>query len=263
MAAPTAPQLAPTSGVAGAPTARVPMQASSQGVAPEGFRTVIRVDPKPDTDGVIRGNSPLTVEFDACGSTPDAGKTLRFLFDWNFDDIADVVGTGDACHQTHKYNVKAAPDGKGEAILETNVCVVNADPRAHAPGTYYSCRTFRVGLPRSGARGSCGVNEVGFGGKCYYLDGSGGVCDPGFSLAPQSVLSSIAAQFEGLDYKHAISGNCCIWNSDPDEDWGMEGTCNGSGPIQAGEPILDGSSCTDAMNFEANQLTLCGSNPQP
>lgn len=259
---PTAPQLAPSAGVSRSASDPIAMAASSPGLAPEGFRTVIRVDPKPDVDGVIRGDSPLTVTFDACGSTADAGKTLHFLFDWNFDDVADVVGTGDACRQTHKYNVKAAADGKGEAILETNVCVVNANPGAHAPGTYYSCRTYRVGLPRNRA---CGANEVSFGGKCYYLDGSGGQCDPGFSLAPQGVLSDIAARFEGLNYKHTVSDNCCIWNSDADEDWGMNyddenGSCNIPGPFRSGEPRLDGAGCTDLDIREPNQLTLCGSN---
>jgi hypothetical protein len=186
------------------------------------------------------------------------------------------VGTGDACHQSHKYNVKSAPDGKGEAIFETNICVVNADPRAHAPGAYYSCRTYRVGLPRAGsAKGVscdattvCGANEVGLNGVCYYLDGSGGTCDPGFALAPQSVLNQIASCFEGLNYKHQVSGNCCIWNSDPDEDWGMNfddegGSCNIPGPFRPGEPALGGANCVDADNFAEDQLTLCGGNAAP
>jgi hypothetical protein len=72
------------------------------------------------------------------------------------------------------------------------------------------------------------------------------------------VLTSIAPLFAGLDYKHTVSDNCCIFNADPDEDWGMDASCNSPGPFQPGEPVLDGADCTDATMFDTNQLTLCG-----
>ncbi len=103
--------------------------------------------------------------------------------------------------------------------------------------------------------------EVEFGGHCYYLDGSGGVCDANYVLASQSVLGEIAAEFAGKTYKHQVSDNCCIYNSDPVEDWGMtdppSGHCNQPGPFSAGEPSLGGAACSGDTSLEPNQLTLC------
>ncbi|AKV01580.1 hypothetical protein AKJ09_08243 [Labilithrix luteola] len=105
---------------------------------------------------------------------------------------------------------------------------------------------------------SCPLNEVAFNGKCYYLDGSSGACDPGYARAPQSVLSSIADSFIGKNYKHTVSGNCCIWNADPVENWGFNGSqCNRSGPFTSA-PVPGGSGCTNADNQFLSQLTLCG-----
>jgi hypothetical protein len=101
------------------------------------------------------------------------------------------------------------------------------------------------------------LTEVSFGGHCYYLDGSQGVCDPGYALASQSVLSTIAPSFAGKDYKHTVSGNCCVFNADPDEDWGMGDHCNSPGPFSANDPSLGAVGCTDATNLFAQQLTLC------
>ena len=39
--------------------------------------------------------------------------------------------------------------------------------------------------------------EVEYNGTCYYLDGSRGLCDPGYVLAPQSILYTIADMFLG------------------------------------------------------------------
>jgi hypothetical protein len=103
------------------------------------------------------------------------------------------------------------------------------------------------------------LTEVALDGRCYYLDGSGGACDPGYSLAPQSVLTTIAADFVGKDYKNTVSGNCCIWHRDQDielQDWGMEADCNSPGPLVEG-PVAGGSGCTDQLNLDASQLTLC------
>ena len=145
---PTSPQGAPAPG-ATAPdsSTEISMPVTSEGAQPAGFKAVYRVDPKPDTEGIIRGDSPLTVQFDACGSRTDADKTLTYLFDWDFDHRANVVGTGDACQQEHTYNLKKLPDATGNALFETGVCVVSGNPRVHGPETYFSCRTFRISLP--------------------------------------------------------------------------------------------------------------------
>ncbi len=119
---------------------------SSRGLAPEGFKLAMKVDPKPGLDGIIREGSPVTVEVDLCGSTPDAGKTLHFLYDWDFNDLAEVVGTGDACVQKHTYRVPK--DATKDLVLESNVCVTNGDPGVHDGSTYFSCRVVRVALPK-------------------------------------------------------------------------------------------------------------------
>lgn len=101
------------------------------------------------------------------------------------------------------------------------------------------------------------LTEVAFEGHCYYLDGSMGVCDPGYTLASQSVLATIAPSFAGKDYKHTVSGNCCVFNADADEDWGMGDHCNTPGPFTANDPSLGAIGCTDATNLFDAQLTLC------
>jgi len=103
------------------------------------------------------------------------------------------------------------------------------------------------------------TTDVQFNGHCYYLDGSGGACDAGYALASQSVLTSIASEFAGKTYKHLVSDNCCIYNSDPVENWGMTSHCNDPGPFSPGEPSLGGAGCTDQTSLEPNNLTLCGS----
>ena len=95
--------------------------------------------------------------------------------------------------------------------------------------------------------------------RCYYLDGSGGACDAGFQLAPQSILTSIAANFAGRDNKNTVSSNCCIEHSESateGQDWGMASNCNAAGPFTNG-PTLGGAGCTDANQHTTNQLTLC------
>ena len=160
---PTSAQGVPAPGVAAPGSSpEVWMPVTSEGAEPAGFKAVFRVDPKPDTEGIIHGDSPLTVEFDVCGSRTDADKTLSYLYDWDFDHVADVVGTGDACHQEHKYDTRRLTDAKGNVLFETNVCVVSGDPRLHGPGTYFSCRTFRISLPVSSQR-STFPHHTGYG----------------------------------------------------------------------------------------------------
>ncbi len=109
--------------------------------------------------------------------------------------------------------------------------------------------------------GACDpATEVEYNGACFYLDGSGGLCDPGYTLARQNVLAVIATSFIGLSNKHVASDNCCISHAAQaaeNQDWGMNGTdCNGPGPFTIG-PELGGSSCSDVLNTYPGQLTLC------
>jgi hypothetical protein len=101
------------------------------------------------------------------------------------------------------------------------------------------------------------ATEVDYGGRCYYLDGSQGACDPGYVLAPQSVLYTIGPDFAGKTYKHTVSGNCCIYNAEADEDFGMADSCNEAGPFTATDVSPGGAGCTNQLNFDTNQLTLC------
>jgi hypothetical protein len=104
----------------------------------------------------------------------------------------------------------------------------------------------------------CGTNDVSYNGHCYYLDGSKGVCDPGYALVSQSILTSIHSMFAGLNYKHTISQDCCVLNADPTENWGMADHCNANGPFDANDPSLGAYGCSGVSIDLAGQLTLCG-----
>jgi hypothetical protein len=105
----------------------------------------------------------------------------------------------------------------------------------------------------------CDMNlEVTYMGHCYYLDGSGGKCtDNGYALASQAVLTNISMMFAGKNYKHMVSDNCCIWNADANENWGMSGHCNAPGPFAANDVAMGGAGCTNQFNHNPNQLTFC------
>lgn len=110
--------------------------------------------------------------------------------------------------------------------------------------------------------GSCSVNEVFYQNHCYYLDGNGGQCLPGYSLGSKTVLSQIASSFTGLNYKTAVSDNCCVKTLEPLEsyqNYGMSNQCNTQGPFTGG-PILNGGGCGGYTKLSARQLTFCGSN---
>ena len=103
------------------------------------------------------------------------------------------------------------------------------------------------------------ATEVEYLGHCYYLDGSGGDCDAGYTLGPQSVLYTIGSWFEGRNYKHNVSNNCCIYNSESDQDFGMADHCNSWGPFTATDVWPGAAGCSDIYPPLLNtaQLTLC------
>lgn len=112
---------------------------------------------------------------------------------------------------------------------------------------------------------ACDTNtDVLYNGKCYYLDGSGGACDIGFSRGSNATMAAILATnvnaYAGKNYKHKVSGNCCMWTSDASEVYGMAGHCNANGPFSNGEPVVNGTGCNGAKNFGPDQLTFCGAN---
>jgi hypothetical protein len=117
--------------------------------------------------------------------------------------------------------------------------------------------------PKICSGGACvdcpAATDVAYNGHCYYLDGSAGLCDPGYAKASQSVLTNIASMFIGKNYKHKVSNNCCIDNADSVENWGMLSHCNTAGPFTTGDPSMGAFSCTNANQHNTAQLTLCGS----
>jgi hypothetical protein len=48
-------------------------------------------------------------------------------------------------------------------VYETGVCVVSGNPRVHGPGTYFSCRTFRISLPAPPAQPATFLHHTGWG----------------------------------------------------------------------------------------------------
>jgi hypothetical protein len=61
------------------------------------FRTV----PAADADGVVRGQGPLTVQFNNCQSRPgDEDDTLKFTYDWDNDGTVDDFGH---CRWEHTF----------------------------------------------------------------------------------------------------------------------------------------------------------------
>ncbi len=106
-------------------------------------------------------------------------------------------------------------------------------------------------------------NDVEHEGHCYYLDGSKGVCDQGYTLSSNAKLALVLAAkpnaWQGKSYRHAVSDNCCVLTKDSVENYGMVSTVNVPGPFDAGEPALGGSGCTMKTNLTTKQLTLCES----
>src|SRR5262249_10585257 len=65
--------------------------------------------------------------------------------------------------------------------------------------------------------GCASPNDVQYNGKCYYLDGSLGVCDNGYTLSNNAALAAILKAnpnaWQGKNYHKTISGNCCVETS--------------------------------------------------
>ena len=107
------------------------------------------------------------------------------------------------------------------------------------------------------------VNDVLFQGKCYYLNGSNGVCAAGYALASNANLAAILAAnaniWQNKNYRATVSNNCCIRTSDNVMSYGMTTNCNNAGPFAAGQPVAGGSACTNITPPFTNsqQLTVC------
>jgi hypothetical protein len=109
---------------------------------------------------------------------------------------------------------------------------------------------------------SCDPGDVTYGGKCFYLDGTGGACTSGYSLSSEAalgaVLSGNANAFQGKNYRTTVSANCCVYTSGSPRNFGMVSHCNVAGPFGAGEPKYGGNNCLNiAVAVKPNQITLC------
>jgi hypothetical protein len=104
-------------------------------------------------------------------------------------------------------------------------------------------------------------NDVYFQGHCFYLDGSGGLCDGGYVKSSNAKLGALLGAFpdawQGKNYRHQVSDNACVLTGDNVQNFGMVGHANKPGPFSAGEPIWNGSSCTGVYFTQPKQLTLC------
>jgi hypothetical protein len=149
-------------------------------------------------------------------------------------------------------------------------CTIIVQPRATTNGslsgnlnvTANNNPSYALSGTASGFSSCDSATEVSYNGSCYYLDGSNG-CLAGYSLAPQSVLNTIASSFTGKTYKTTVSDYCCIKHLDQaaeGQDWGFPtGVCNQAGPF-ASAPVLNGSNCTNSTGSYPHGLTLCKSN---
>jgi hypothetical protein len=143
----------------------------------------------------------------------------------------------------------------------TPVCVL---PLSKATPVAQTCGfTCDQGYQKSDDGKSCvkketcaATTEVLVNGHCYYLDGSGGACDPGYALGPESVLSH--GLFSGKTYKHTVSDDCCVRTTSALENYGMGSTCNAPGPFGPNDPEAGAQRCTGANVSYPHQLTLCG-----
>ena|SRR5579871_6391110 len=139
-------------------------------------------------------------------------------------------------------------------------CEINTTSDANnCGGCAKPCQNGNVCVMSMCSANACDPNlEVSYMGHCYYLDGSTGMCDPGYALATQQLFPNIATLFGGKNYKHVVSQNCCIWNADVNENYGMSVHCNAPGPFAPNDVTLGGAGCTNQMNHFAGQLTFCG-----
>ena len=97
---------------------------------------VFRTSPAADADDAIRGNNPLTVQFNNCQSRPtDEDDDLKFTFDFDGDGNVDEFGH---CRWEHTYTGPAT----------ARVCV--SDRRGNDACRTWEIRPSPIGAPPSG-----------------------------------------------------------------------------------------------------------------
>ncbi len=91
------------------------------------------------------------------------------------------------------------------------------------------------------------------------MDGIGGNCPIGYTLGSEADLSAVSNLFMGLNYKTAVSDNCCVITTASVSNYGMNSQCNAQGPF-TNTPSLNGAGCRNYAPKSGSQLTLCVSN---
>ena len=157
---PTAPEVSSTPVADAADGGRI----TTQGMPDAVFRTL----PAPDDEGVIRGNGPLTVQFNNCQSRPAQGDDdLRFTYDFDSDGQVDALGH---CRWEHTYTRPAV----------ARVCV--SDRRGND-----ACRAWEV-RPGAGDGTRPRVTEIRF--TVDYISGGG---EPPFEFYLNGAPLGVAA----------------------------------------------------------------------
>ena len=220
---------------------------AATGTATSSSVTVVNTAPTAPTIDITPG-SPRAGDSLVCSivtaSTDADGDPITYDITW--DDGTSILSAA-----TTTTRAGDTVPGSYVGASETWTCEVVADDGTDTSTAVEDYVT---------ASSACdSTREVEYGGRCYYLDGSGGSCLSGYELAPQTVLYTIASSFAGKTYKTRVSDNCCIWNSESDQDFGMTSSCNSAGPFRAGEPTPGGAGCTNVFNRNTYQLTFCRS----
>ena len=204
----------------------------------------------------VRVNTTGTYTFTSSSSI---GDTFGYLYQGNFYPTypsINIVTTDDDSAGQRQFQLTATLRSDITYILVFTTFAENQIGSfsivASGPDNVFN----PIGVPQS-----CPMNEVSYENHCYYLDGIGGQCSSGYSLGSEEMLAQVANLFLGMNYKTAISDNCCVKTTASTSNWGMGGTaqCNTQGPF-TGVPTLNGAGCRDfANNTPGRQLTFCAS----
>jgi hypothetical protein len=173
-------------------------------------------------------------------------------------DTNNCGGCGKACPGGQMCNAGSCSCPAARPSYCGGACTDTLTDNNNCGGCGTVCNTLTTKCVKGSCVGNCGVDDVAYNGHCYYLDGSKGACDPGYTLQSQSILSSIHSMFFGKTYKHTVSDTCCIYNTDNVMNWGMTTHCNQAGAFDSTEPAMYGSGCFNVIYPSAKNLTLCG-----
>ena len=217
-------------------------------------------------DPCYNGECLLTCPADVPEATDCAGTCTDLSSDYyNCGACGKSCGNSDSVNRSCQKSVCVTTCGGKVCTAPPNSTpTCENDIQITAPVTPQICGfTCDSGYVKNPAGTACvkasscdPLTEVSVDGHCYYLDGSAGKCDAGYTLGSESVLS--LGLFAGKTYKHTQSNNCCITTSEPLQNFGMGTNCNQPGLFGARDPEKGAHGCTAQVNRSMHQLTLCG-----